>query len=69
MHSDINLFGVYLPALLVLMLAAFVVARIVTQVLSQTGLYSIVWHRALFNLALYVLILGAMSLLSGRSFP
>ncbi|MEQ1940173.1 DUF1656 domain-containing protein [Mesorhizobium sp. CN5-321] len=69
MHSDINLFGVYLPALLVLMLAAFVVARIVTQVLSRTGLYSIVWHRALFNLALYVLILGAMSSLSGQSFP
>lgn len=69
MHSDINLFGVYIPNLLVLLLAAFVVARILTQLLSWTGLYSLVWHRALFNLALYVLILGAMSSLSGRSFP
>ena len=48
--------------------AAFVVARILWQVLSWTGLYSFVWHRALFNLALYILILGAMSSLSDRVF-
>ncbi|QKC94361.1 DUF1656 domain-containing protein [Mesorhizobium sp. NZP2298] len=66
MQSDISIAGVYLPGLLVLMLAAFVVARIVWQVLSWTGLYSFVWHRALFNLALYILILGALSSLSNR---
>lgn len=66
MQSDISIAGVYLPGLLVLMLAAFVVARIVWQVLSWTGLYSFVWHRALFNFALYILILGALSSLSNR---
>ncbi|KRB21001.1 MULTISPECIES: DUF1656 domain-containing protein [Mesorhizobium] len=66
MQSDISIGGVYLPGLLVLMLAAFVVARIVWQVLSWTGLYSFVWHRALFNFALYILILGALSSLSNR---
>ncbi|TPM90933.1 DUF1656 domain-containing protein [Mesorhizobium sp. B2-1-3A] len=66
MQSDISIAGVYLPGLLVLMLAAFVVARMVWQVLSWTGLYSFVWHRALFNFALYILILGALSSLSNR---
>jgi len=51
-----------------MMLAAFVVARVVWQILSWTGLYSLVWHRALFNLALYILILGAMSSFSDRLF-
>ncbi|BCG85220.1 DUF1656 domain-containing protein [Mesorhizobium sp. 113-3-9] len=66
MQSDISIAGVYLPGLLVLMLAAFVVARMVWQALSWTGLYSFVWHRALFNFALYILILGALSSLSNR---
>ncbi|MBN9221376.1 MAG: DUF1656 domain-containing protein [Mesorhizobium sp.] len=68
MQHDISIGGVYLPGLLVMMLAAFVVARLVWEVLSRTGLYSLVWHRALFNLALYILILGAMSSLSNRLF-
>jgi hypothetical protein len=68
MHNDISIGGVYLPGLLVMMLAAFIVARVVWQILSWTGLYSLVWHRALFNLALYILILGAMSSFSDRLF-
>ncbi|RTL98331.1 MAG: DUF1656 domain-containing protein [Hyphomicrobiales bacterium] len=66
MQNDISIGGVYLPGLLVMMLAAFVVARAVWQILSWTGLYSFVWHRALFNLALYILILGTMCSLSDR---
>lgn len=68
MQNDISIGGVYLPGLLVMMLAAFVVARVVWQILSWTGLYSFVWHRALFNLALYILILGTMCSLSDRLF-
>ncbi len=64
MQTEINILGVYLPGLLVLMLVAFVVARVIWQLLSWTGIYRLVWHRSLFNLALYVLILGAMSSLS-----
>ncbi|MBN9547965.1 MAG: DUF1656 domain-containing protein [Alphaproteobacteria bacterium] len=68
MQNDISIGGVYLPGLLVMMLAAFVVARVVWQILSWTGFYSLVWHRALFNLALYILILGTMCSLSDRLF-
>lgn len=64
MQTEVNILGVYLPGLLVLMLVAFVAARLVWQVLSWTGIYGLVWHRSLFNLSLYVLILGAMSSLS-----
>ncbi|MBZ9809550.1 DUF1656 domain-containing protein [Mesorhizobium sp. BR1-1-9] len=69
MQTEINILGVYLPGLLVLMLVAFAVARLIWQVLSWTGIYGLVWHRALFNLALYVLILGAMSSFSDWLLP
>jgi hypothetical protein len=69
MQTEVNILGVYLPGLLVMMLASFVAARLVWQALSWTGIYSLVWHRSLFNLALYVLILGAMSSLSQWLLP
>jgi hypothetical protein len=64
MPAEISVVGVYLPSFLVLMLVAFIVARILWQLLAWTGFYSLVWHRALFNLALYIIILGAVSSLS-----
>lgn len=59
MPSEIDVYGVYLPSFLVLMVASYLVMQLLRPVLSWSGLYGFVWHRALFNLALYVLVLGA----------
>lgn len=61
---DIDLYGVYVPWLLVLMLVALALSLVLRRLLSWTGAYAYVWHRGLFDLALYVLLLGAMSSLS-----
>lgn len=61
MPAEIDVYGVYIPRLLVLMLATLVVSAVVRRLLALTGAYSLVWHRGLFDLALYVLLLGAVS--------
>lgn len=61
MIKEVNLYGVYLPGLLVLIVVAYLVGVIVQQVLSRLGLYRYIWHRPLFDFALYVVLLGAVS--------
>ncbi len=58
--AELNIYGVYVPVFMVLMLVAYAVNRGVRSVLERTGFYTLVWHRSLFDLSLYVLLLGAL---------
>jgi len=58
MIKEINLFGVYLPPMLGYAAVAALIWLVLRQCLVWAGLYRIVWHSALFNTALYVLILS-----------
>jgi hypothetical protein len=58
---EINVGGVYLPAPLVWAVAAFALSILIERVLSRTGFYGLVWHRALFELAVFVILWGAIS--------
>jgi hypothetical protein len=60
MSGEIDFYGVFVPGLLVLMLAAFVITTCIRVVLTGLGFYRAVWHRSLFNLSLYVIVLGAV---------
>lgn len=64
MFGDFNLFGVYVPRILVLALIAYVLNLVLRRVLARLGVYRLVWHPGLFDLALYVLVLGGMAQLS-----
>ncbi|MDQ0394859.1 DUF1656 domain-containing protein [Labrys monachus] len=66
MVIDLDLFGVYLPGLLVLAVAAFVLVHIVHRALATAGLYRLVWHPALFDVCLFVIFLGGLTALSER---
>jgi hypothetical protein len=46
------------------MLLAFGLVIVIRRILARLGAYSLVWHRGLFDLALYVLLLGAVSSLT-----
>ncbi|GGP24096.1 DUF1656 domain-containing protein [Silvimonas iriomotensis] len=59
MSGEIDIYGVYIPSLLAWMVIAFFVTGGLRFVLARIGFYKLVWHRSLFNLALYVLVLGA----------
>jgi hypothetical protein len=61
MTGEIDIYGVYVPGLLALMLATLLVSLVVRRALAWTGAYTFVWHRGLFDVALYIVLLGAMS--------
>ncbi|SER07986.1 Protein of unknown function [Pseudomonas sp. NFACC02] len=64
MIGDLDISGIFLPTLLVLMGIAYVIFLMVHAVLSRVHFYRLVWHRALFNVGLYALLLGVVDTLS-----
>lgn len=60
MSTDLEFYGVFIPRLLILMLVALVINIVLRKVLSFLRFYALVWHRGLFDLALYILILGGL---------
>ena len=64
MTGHLNIYGVYVPMLLVLMLVAYLVKSLLGTLLQRLGFYRWVWHPPLFNLALYIMVLGALFNLS-----
>lgn len=61
MPAEFDIYGVYVPRLLFLMLLTLVLSIVIRRALAWIGAYALVWHRGLFDLALYVLLLGAAS--------
>lgn len=60
MIGELDLYGVFLSPLLGLGVAALVIQFLLRRLLDRLGLYRWVWHRALFDTALYVLVLGGL---------
>ncbi|MCK4207541.1 DUF1656 domain-containing protein [Brucella pituitosa] len=61
MTGQFDLYGVFLPLFAGVALFAYGVFRVLTLVLDNVGFYRLVWHRPLFNLAIYVTLLGGFS--------
>ncbi|EKT4466470.1 DUF1656 domain-containing protein [Pseudomonas juntendi] len=60
MIGDLDISGVFLPTLLVMMVFTYLLFLGVHAVLVRLQFYRLVWHRALFNVALYAVLLGAV---------
>ena len=58
---EINISGVFVPAALVWAGSAFVLSSLIDRVLSRTPIYRLVWHRGLFDFAIFVILWGAIS--------
>jgi hypothetical protein len=56
----VAIFGVYLPALVLWAGASLVPYFGLRWLFDRFGLYRFVWHRPLFNLALYVVLVGGV---------
>jgi Protein of unknown function (DUF1656) len=69
MIGELDLYGVFVPSLFVWMLAAFLLSLLLRRALSWSGFYHLVWHRPLFDLALYVVLLGVVVALATRLLP
>jgi hypothetical protein len=64
MRYEIDIYGVLVPALLLWLIVAFALSALLRRLMQRFGLYRLVWHRALFNFALYVCLLGVVVYLS-----
>ncbi|EON12344.1 MULTISPECIES: DUF1656 domain-containing protein [Pandoraea] len=60
MSGEIDIYGVFVPTLLALMIVAFVLTGALRFMLARIGFYKLVWHRSLFNLAVYIIALGGI---------
>ena len=64
MIAELNLYGVFVPSLFLWMLVAFAILLVLRRALVHGNAYILIWHRPLFDIALYVIILGAVVFLS-----
>jgi len=58
--GELDISGVFLPTLLVMMVGTYLLFLGVHALLVRVHFYRLVWHRALFNVALYAVLLGAV---------
>ena len=66
MIGEISIGGVYVPALLLFVIAAVIISVLASQLLSIVGFYRVVAYRPLTDLALFLMMLAAIVWLTER---
>lgn len=64
--TEVNLFGVYVAPISLMMVAAWPIFILLRRVVNHFGLLRYVWHPALFEFALYLIVLSSIVLLVAR---
>ena len=60
MTGEMNIDGVFLSSVLVSAVIALAASFVLRRVLSKVGAYRLVWHPALFDTALFVILWAAV---------
>lgn len=60
MKFEADIAGIFVPTLLLWVLVTYAICALLRPLAEKAGLYRLVWHRALFDLALYVCVLGGV---------
>ena len=69
MIGEFDIYGVYFPAFAVFAAIAFLLQILIIRPLNAVGFYRLVWHRALFDLAIYVILLGVVTVVGVSILP
>ena len=64
MRYEIDIAGVLVPSLLLWLVIAYALSILLSAQLRRLGFYRLVWHRALFDFAMFVCLLGGVIYLS-----
>ena len=64
---EIAIGGILAPGLIVSAILALVAMLVLRRLLSRIGFYGLIWRPALFNAALFVLLLGGIAAISSRT--
>jgi H+/Cl- antiporter ClcA len=60
MLGEVDFEGVYVPSLLVCGVIAILFSIVLQRILLATAFYRLVWHRALFDIALFTIVLACV---------
>ena len=69
MIGEFDIYGVYFPAFAIYAAIAFLLQVLIKRLLNTYGFYRLVWHRALFDLAIYVILLGVVTAAGASILP
>jgi Protein of unknown function (DUF1656) len=61
MIHELDLYGVLLPPILAWALAAFAIRAVLRRLFARIGFYRFVAHPALFDMAVFVILLGTVA--------
>jgi protein AaeX len=67
--TEINLFGLYVAPIVVILGVAWIVYLVIRRASDRFGLAEQVWHPALFELALYVIVVSSIVVMIARWSP
>jgi hypothetical protein len=67
--GEFDIYGVYFPAFAVFAAIALLLQLVINRFLRAIGFYRWVWHRALFDLAIYVILLGVVTAAGASILP
>lgn len=63
MRAEVNIFGIYVSSVVVTALLAWIATMVLRRVLERMGAYRHIWHPALFDTCLFVLLWAGVSVL------
>lgn len=64
--TEINLLGVYVAPISVMLVAAWLILMPLRRAANHFGLWRFVWHPALFEFAIYMIVLSSIVLTVAR---
>jgi hypothetical protein len=64
--SEVNIYGVYVAPISLMLIAAWLLLIPMRWVAVRAGLLRYVWHPALFEFAIYMIVLSLIVLLTAR---
>ncbi len=67
--GEFDIYGVYFPAFAVFAAIAFMLQLAIKRLLDASGLYRFFWHRALVDLAIYVILLAVVTAAAATILP
>ena len=69
MIGEFDIYGVYFPAFAIFAAIALLLQLVINRFLGAFGFYRLVWHRALFDLTIYVIVLGVVTAAGASILP
>jgi protein AaeX len=61
-YAEVNIFGIYVAPFAVMMVGAWLVTIPLRHLGDRIGIARFVWHRALFDFAIYLIVLSLIVL-------